>query len=104
MRVRIQGQDGSKNYSRNVSVKRGVIQGDIPSPVYFLVALGKIMKEHGGLDTGIELNDYLLLPELLFADDAALPNNDAIIAIRRLAHLDKKGTRGSRYGHSKTED
>ena len=90
VRVRIQGRDGSKNYSRNVSVKRGVIQGDIPSPVCFLVALDKIMKEHGGLDTGIQLNDYLLLSELLFADDAALPNDDANVASRRLTHLDKK--------------
>ena len=48
------------------------------------------MKEHGGLETGIHLNDYLQLSELLFADDAALPNWEATVASRRLTHLDQK--------------
>ena len=90
VRVRLQGRDGSNNYSRSVPVKRGVIQGDIPSPVCFLVSLDKIMKEHGGLDTGILLNEYLLLSELLFADDESLPNTDTITASRRITHLDRK--------------
>ena len=85
VRVRIQGRDGSKSYSRSVPVKRGVIQGDIPSPVCFLVSLDKIMKEHG-----IQLNEYLLLSELLFADDESLPNTDTITASRRITHLDRK--------------
>ena len=90
VRVRLQGRDGSKSYSRSVPVKRGVIQGDIPSPVCFLVALDRIMKEHGRLDTGILLNELLLLSELLFADDASLPNTETNIASRRLTHLDQK--------------
>ena len=82
-------------------MKRGVIQGDIPSPVCFLVALDKIMKEYGGLDTGIQLNDYLLLSELLFADDAALPNDETTIGSRRLTRLDEKAREEAGMGISK---
>ena len=39
VRVRHQEPGGGRSYSRNVRVDRGVIQGDIPSPVCFLVAL-----------------------------------------------------------------
>ena len=38
VRVRLQEPGGEKTYSRNINVRRGVIQGDIPSPVCFLVA------------------------------------------------------------------
>ena len=48
------------------------------------------MKEHGGLETRVQLNGYLKLSELLFADDAALPNNGVTVASRRLTHFDQK--------------
>ena len=38
VRVRIQEVGGSRSYSRPVPIRRGAIQGDIPSPVVFLVA------------------------------------------------------------------
>ena len=38
VRVRLQETGGEKSYSRNINVRRGVIQGDIPSPVCFIVA------------------------------------------------------------------
>ena len=44
VRVRIQESNGNKCYSRNIPIRRGVIQGDIPSPVCFLVALDKTAK------------------------------------------------------------
>ena len=49
VRVRLQEPGGEKTYSRNINVRRGVIQGDIPSPVCFLVALDKLLKDHGNL-------------------------------------------------------
>jgi hypothetical protein len=51
VRVRLQEVGGNRSYSRPVPVRRGAIQGDIPSPVVFLVALDRLLKEHGGLET-----------------------------------------------------
>ena len=75
VRVRLTQQGGQKSYSRKVSVNRGVIQGDIPSPVCFLVALDKLLKDHGGLEFGIRLTDSILFSDIEFADDAALPRH-----------------------------
>ena len=56
----------------NINIRRGVIQGDIPSPVCFLVALDKLLKDHGNLQSGLRVSDGLLLSELEFTDDAAV--------------------------------
>ena len=49
VRVRLQEPVGKKTYSPNINVRRGVIQGDFPSPVCFLVMLDKLLKDHGNL-------------------------------------------------------
>ena len=41
--VRVQKADGSHTYSRSFDVRRGVLQGDIFSPLCFIVALSRIM-------------------------------------------------------------
>ena len=87
VRVRIQEKGGSRSYSRCIPIRRGAIQGDIPSPIAFLVALDRLLKEHGSLHTGIRLTDELLLSDLEFADDAALPNEDTDDASLRLTGL-----------------
>ena len=69
-----------------------MIQGDIPSPVCFLVALDKILREHGGIHTGIQVSEHLLLSRLEFADDASLPNENTETASNRLTVLDQKST------------
>ena len=67
-----------KSYSRNIDVRRGVIQGDIPSPVCFLVALDKLLKDHGNPpNSGIQLTPALHLASLEYADDAAMPDTSA---------------------------
>ena len=91
VRVRLQEPGGEKSYSRNVSVKRGVIQGDIPSPVCFLVALDKLLKDHGNPpNTGIQVTDTLHLAELEYADDAAMPDKDTSTASNRLTNFSLK--------------
>ena len=90
VRVRLQERGGSKCYSRNVSIKRGVIQGDIPSAVCFLVSLDKILKDHGSLDMGLKVTEELLLSDMEFADDASLPNEDTNMATVRLTTLNEK--------------
>ena len=87
--VRLQEPGGARFYSRKIPYRRGVVQGDIPSPLCFLAALDKILKDHGGLNTGIKVTENLLLSELEFADDAALPNEDTVSSSNRLTHLDE---------------
>ena len=90
VRVKIQEVSGSKKYSRPVSIKRGVIQGDIPSPICFLVALDKLLKDHGNLQSGIQLTPTLLFSHIAYADDAALPDKDVDTSSSRLTHFAEK--------------
>ena len=91
VRVRLQEPGGEKTYSRNVSVNRGVIQGDIPSPVCFLVALDKLLKDHGNHpNSRIQVTDPLHLAELEYADDAAMPDKDTTTETDRLTNLSEK--------------
>ena len=76
VRVRLQEKGGHRSYSRNIPIRRGAIQGDIPSPVVFLIALDRLQKEYGSLHTGIRITEQLTLSELAFADDAALGNQN----------------------------
>ena len=88
-RVRLQERGGRRAYSRRISIRRGALQGDIPSPDFFLVALDRLLKEHGGLEEGIQVTTQLMLSDLEFADDAALPTEDTETASRRLTTLNE---------------
>ena len=90
VRVRLHEVGGNRSYSRSIPIRRGVIQGDIPSPVVFVVALDRLLKEHGSLHTGLIITPNLTLSDLEFADDAALPNMDTKTASDRLTHLNAK--------------
>ena len=87
VRVRLVQQGGQRSYSRNISIDRGVIQGDIPSPICFLVSVDKLLKEHGCLDLGIKLTDEVLFSDAEFADDVFLPTDDTPTASHRLTNL-----------------
>ena len=87
--VRIMQPDGNKSYSRSIAIRRGMLQGDIPSPQGFIVALDKLIKEHGGAgispNIGLKVTDNLQLIYLEFAGNAT------ITASQRLTNLDEKG-------------
>ena len=87
VRVRLHEPSGQKVYSRSIPIRRGVIQGDIPSPMCFLVALDKLLKDHSKLELGVPITHNLMLSELAYADDAALPTNDAATSSDRLTSL-----------------
>ena len=89
-RVRLQEPGGNRSYSRSREIRRGVIQGDIPSPICFLVSLDKLLKDHGSLHQGVKLTDLLHLSDLEYADDAAFPDESAELATNRLTILDAK--------------
>ena len=44
--VKVSGVNGQTSYSDPFSIKRGVLQGDITSPVYFILALDSILRRH----------------------------------------------------------
>ena len=88
VQVRIQEIGGHRSYSKSIPIRRGVIQGDIPSPVCFLGALDNLLRDHGDSDTGVQLSPDLTLSHLEYADDAALANEDVASASVRVTHLD----------------
>ena len=88
VKVRIQEVGGNRNYSRCIPIRRGVLQGDIPSPEYFIVALDILLEEFGGIDIGVQLTPTIDLSDLEYADDAALFNKDVTAASNRITHLD----------------
>ena len=81
IQVRLQEPSGEKCYSRSIPIRRGALQGDIPSPVFFIVSLDKLLKDHGGgTNVGIKVTDNMILRDLEFADDAALPDENTVVA------------------------
>jgi hypothetical protein len=85
--VRVTAADGTAVHSEEFSVDRGVIQGDIFSPLCFIIALEAIMRKHGGAGTQSVLG--LLIDRLEYADDAALIDKDCVQASERLTNLDR---------------
>ena len=53
------------------------------------MALDRLLKEHGGLETGIPITPELTLSDLEFADDAALGNTTTEAASERITNLDE---------------
>ena len=91
VQVRIQEASGERKLSREIAIRRGAIQGDIPSPVYFLVALDRLLKEHGGTaENGIQLTPELILNDLEYADDAGLADKNVELGSPRITNLDTK--------------
>jgi hypothetical protein len=88
--VRVADASGSKVNSKRFNLCRGVVQGDIFSPVAFIFALAVVMLRHGGRvgGDGSEL-DVLFnkLADLLYADDDALVDESTGAAEERLNKL-----------------
>ena len=85
--VRVTAVDGTVVPSEEFPVDRGVIQGDIFSPLCFIIALEAIMRKHGGQGSQSVLG--LLIDRLEYADDAALVDKDCVQASERLTNLDR---------------
>ena len=68
----VSGTDGKKVKSRIFGIDRGVLQGDITSPLYFILALELILRIHDERDDkGVSLG-HTMFHTLGYADDAAL--------------------------------
>ena len=81
--------DGKKVYSQHFKISRGVIQGDIISPVLFILALDQLVQTHDTSGTGYSCGNSLTLRVLGYADDAALIEPDVGDMTTRLSALAK---------------
>ena len=84
-RVRVKGDAGERTATESFPIDRGILQGDMFSPLCFLIALAYAFKKAdpgGGSD---KLG--WLIQTLTYADDAALIDNDAETATARITAL-----------------
>ena len=89
--VRSQSADGQSCYSTSFSVDRGVVQGDIFSPLCFIIAFQQIMKlhdNHAGEGTRLT-EDGPPVTDLAYADDDGLLSKTAEEGTRRLTELER---------------
>ena len=70
--ARVSGTQGKSVFSEPFDIARGVVQGDIISPILFILALDQLIKAHDVLGTGVKCNSGLVVRVLGYADDAAL--------------------------------
>ena len=70
--ARVLGKDGKYILSKVFEIARGVIQGDIISPIFFIIALAQLVQEYDTSGTGISIGHINAIRVLGYADDAAM--------------------------------
>ena len=85
--ARVGGTDGQYVFSGAFSVDRGVIQGDIISPVLFVLALDQLIQTYDKSGSGVKCDRVLKLRVLGYADDAALVDTTVENCTERLTAL-----------------
>ena len=93
--VRQRNADGSTTESELFDISRGVLQGDVFSPVAFIVGLWLIFKRHDRPDSGITVGQaphQVHISNLEYADDAGLVDASVIDASDRLTGISDGST------------
>ena len=86
-RVEVDDTDGTKILSEAFSIDRGVVQGDIISPLYFILALELILYTHDTQQNkGVQFGGRCI-HTLGYADDAALLDTDIDVATARVTAI-----------------
>ena len=67
--ARVRGTDGEVIYSGTFKIGRGVIQGDIISPILFIIALDQLIQEFDGNGGGVKFGRILKLKVLGYAEE-----------------------------------
>lgn len=86
--ARVQSVDGKICMSKAFDIRRGVIQGDIISPILFILALDQLIQQH--VDTGgngVSLGTIIKLKVLGYADDAAILERNSDEMTERLTEF-----------------
>ena len=85
--TKVAGPDGEDVVSEAFPVRRGVVQGDVTSPLYFILALEAILQDYDKHpNKGVRLGETLI-HTLAYADDAALVDKDARTATERITAI-----------------
>ena len=84
--TKVEGPDGEDVMSEAFPVRRGVVQGEITSPLYFILALERILRRHDNrCDKGTRLtHTNTWIHTLGYADDAVLVDEGAEMASVRV--------------------
>ena len=88
--VRIRQADGSVELSNPFNIARGVLQGDIFSPIAFIAGLDRIFIRHGVHTAGVTVGSgysSMKMYKFEYADDAALVDDDAATATTRVTAI-----------------
>ena len=86
-KTRVKGIDGQQVFSETFPVRRGVIQGDITSPIYFIIALECILRSCDNIPgKGVPFGGKCL-HTLGYADDAALIDGSNEMASKRVSSI-----------------
>ena len=82
--VRVNGILGKKIFSEKFDIGRGVVQGDIVSPLLFILALDQIIQKYDRAGKGVKCGKELTVRVLGYADDAAMAEEEAADMTTRL--------------------
>ena len=77
--VRVRQPNGKMAMSEPFDIERGVLQGDIFSPVSFIAGLDRIFRRHDISNSGVTVGtgeNTVCVSKLEYADDAALINEN----------------------------
>ena len=88
--ARIRSVDGKVYISKTFDVKRGVIQGDIISPILFILALDQLVQQVDTGGEGVSVGTIRELRVLGYADDAAMAEYSADQLSERLTEFADK--------------
>ena len=86
-RTRVNDTDGKVVLSDAFPINRGVVQGDITSPLYFILALELILKRHDTVTNKGVIFGALRVSTLGYADDAALLDNNIETSTNRVTAI-----------------
>ena len=85
--VKVTGVDGKQSASEPFPIRRGVLQGDITSPIYFVLALEAILRKHDKHPgRGVRFGGHVV-HTLGYADDAALLDSAPDTATERVTAI-----------------
>ena len=108
--VRIRQADGIVELSNPFNIARGVLQGDIFSPIAFIAGLDRIFRRHDVHTAGVTVgsgDSSMKMSKFEYADDAALVDDDAATATTRVTAIAagcSDGDLGEEQGNAYTSD